>query len=223
MNYNIHKLIWTRLLGCALICTASVTSLKGADGMNSQTDQTVSKSGNKEVITVGGGCFWCIEAIFEQLKGVESVMSGYSGGSIPNPSYEDVCSGRTGHAEVVQITFDPKVILLKDLLQVFFTLHDPTTPNQQGADVGTQYRSVVFYRNEDQKAVTEQVITEIGAAKVWNGRIVTEIVPFKEFYKAESYHQNYYAQNSSQGYCRIVITPKIAKLRKQFLSKLKKQ
>jgi len=203
------------ILSLALLSVVS-HELKGAETMSTATNQ-------KEVITIGGGCFWCIEAIVEELKGVESAVSGYSGGSIPNPSYEQVCTGDTGHAEVVQITFDPKVISLKELLQVFFTLHDPTTLNRQGADAGTQYRSVVFYRNEEQKTVTEQVIKAFEASKVWDGKIVTEVAPFKAFYPAENYHQSYYAQNSSQGYCRVVIAPKIAKLRKQFLDKLKKQ
>jgi peptide-methionine (S)-S-oxide reductase len=202
------------LCGAILICAMAAPATEGAEAMNPS---------NKGVITLGGGCFWCIEAIVEELKGVESAVSGYSGGTVPNPSYEDVCTGRTGHAEAVQVTFDPKVISLKDLLQVFFTLHDPTTLNRQGADVGTQYRSVVFYRNEEQKAVTVQVIEEFDAAKVWNGKIVTEVVPFKAFYPAEKHHQEYYAQNANQGYCRVVIAPKIAKLRKQFLDKLKKQ
>lgn len=184
--------------------------------------QPENQTPTKEIITLGGGCFWCIEAIFEQLKGVESAVSGYSGGKVPNPSYEAVCSGRTGHAEVVEITFDPKVISLRDLLQIFFTLHDPTTLNRQGNDVGTQYRSAVFYRDEEQKKVAEEVIKEFEANKVWSGKIVTEVVPFKEFYKAEAYHQDYYEQNPNQGYCRVIIAPKIAKLRKQFLDKLKK-
>jgi peptide-methionine (S)-S-oxide reductase len=176
----------------------------------------------KEIITLGGGCFWCIEAIFEELKGVESAVSGYSGGAVANPTYEAVCSGTTGHAEVVQITFDPKVLPLKELLRVFFTLHDPTTLNRQGADVGTQYRSAVFFHNDAQKTATEEVIKEFESSKVWGSKIVTQVVPFKEFYPAEKYHQEYYSQNPNQGYCRVVIAPKIAKLRKQFLDKLKK-
>ena len=194
-------------------------NLKGAE-MNASTDAKTASG--KEVITLGGGCFWCIEAVFEELKGVESAVSGYSGGSVANPSYEAVCGGHTGHAEVVEVTFDPKVISLKELLQVFFTLHDPTTLNRQGADVGTQYRSVVFCRDDRQKAVAEEVVKEFESSKIWDGKIVTEIAPFKAFYPAEKYHQEYYAQNPNQGYCRIVIAPKIAKLRKQFLSKLKK-
>ena len=154
--------------------------------------QTVTNSQANEVITIGGGCFWCTEAVFEQLKGVEKVESGYSGGTVPNPTYEQVCTGDTGHAEVSQITFDPKVVSLKVILEVFFTVHDPTTLDRQGNDVGTQYRSAIFYRNDDQKAVAKQVIKEIAAAKIWDGQIVTQLSPFKAFYKAEDYHQEYF-------------------------------
>ena len=183
--------------------------------------QTISQSQGTETITVGGGCFWCTEAVFEQLKGVVKVESGYSGGTVPNPTYHLVCSGDTGHAEVSQITFDPKVISLKEILEVFFTVHDPTTLNQQGNDVGTQYRSVIFYRNAGQKEVAQQVIKEIEAAKIWNGRIVTEVDPFKEFYKAEDYHQEYFKLHGREEYCRFVIAPKVAKFREHFRDKLK--
>ena len=183
--------------------------------------QITSNAQTKETITLGGGCFWCTEAVFEQLKGVEKVESGYSGGTVPNPTYQQVCSGDTGHAEVSQITFDPKVISLKDILEVFFTVHDPTTLNQQGNDVGTQYRSAIFYRNAEQKTVARQVIKEIEAAKIWNGRIVTEIEPFKEFYRAEDYHQEYFRLHGQQPYCRAVIAPKVAKFREHFRDKLK--
>jgi peptide-methionine (S)-S-oxide reductase len=175
----------------------------------------------KEVVTFGGGCFWCTEAIFEQLKGVEKVESGYSGGAVPNPSYEQVCTGATGHAEVNQITFDPKVISLKEILEVFFTVHDPTTLNRQGNDAGTQYRSVIFCRNDEQKAVAQQVIKEVVAEKLWNGKIVTELTPFKAFYKAEDYHQEYFRLHGEQSYCRVVIAPKVAKFREHFRNKLK--
>ena len=175
----------------------------------------------KEVVTFGGGCFWCTEAVFEQLKGVEKVESGYSGGAVPNPSYEQVCTRDTGHAEVNQITFDPKVISLKEILEVFFTVHDPTTLNRQGNDAGTQYRSVIFCRNEEQKAVAQQVIKEVVAEKLWNGKIVTELAPFKAFYKAEDYHQEYFRLNGQQPYCRVVIAPKVAKFREHFRDKLK--
>ncbi|HUJ72958.1 MAG TPA: peptide-methionine (S)-S-oxide reductase MsrA [Verrucomicrobiae bacterium] len=183
--------------------------------------QTISQSQGTETITVGGGCFWCTEAVFEQLKGVVKVESGYSGGTVPNPTYHQVCSGDTGHAEVSQITFDPKEISLKEILEVFFTVHDPTTLNQQGNDVGTQYRSVIFYRTAEQRAVAQQVIKEIEAAKIWDGRIVTEVVPFKEFYKAEDYHQEYFRLHGREPYCRIVIAPKVAKFREHFRDKLK--
>lgn len=183
--------------------------------------QTISNSQGKEMITLGGGCFWCTEAVFEQLKGVVKVESGYSGGVVPNPTYEQVSSGDTGHAEVSEITFDPKVILLKDILGVFFTVHDPTTLNRQGNDVGTQYRSVIFYRNDEQRTVARQVIKEIEAAKIWDGRIVTDVVPFKAFYKAEDYHQEYFKRHGSQPYCRAVIAPKVAKFRAHFRDKLK--
>ncbi len=175
----------------------------------------------KEVITLGGGCFWCLEAIFDELKGVEKVESGYSGGWVAHPTYRQVCTGTTGHAEVVQITFDPKVISLRELLEIFFTVHDPTTPNRQGPDIGPQYRSVIFYHNEAQKAIAEQVIKDIEAAKLWNAPIVTEISPFKAFYRAEDHHQEYFKRNSEQPYCRYVITPKVAKVREHYRDKLK--
>jgi peptide-methionine (S)-S-oxide reductase len=177
--------------------------------------------GSKQTATVGGGCFWCMEAVFLELKGVEKVESGYSGGSIPNPSYNQVCSGVTGHAEVIHITFDPKVISFEEILQVFFTLHDPTTLNRQGADVGTQYRSVIFYHNTEQKIVAEQVIKEIEDSHLWKAPIVTQVVPFDIFYKAEDYHQNYFRTNSLQPYCQVVIAPKLVKLRKIYKEKLK--
>jgi len=183
--------------------------------------QTVTNSQASEIITVGGGCFWCTEAVFEQLKGVEKVESGYSGGTVANPTYEQVCTGDTGHAEVSQITFDPKVVSLKVILEVFFTVHDPTTLDRQGNDVGTQYRSVIFYRNDEQKAVAKQVIKEITAAKIWKGQIVTQLSPFKAFYKAEDYHQEYFKLHGRQPYCQMVIAPKVAKFREHFRDKLK--
>ena len=176
---------------------------------------------DREVATLGGGCFWCTEAIFDQLKGVEKVESGYSGGKVPNPSYEDVCTGSTGHAESIQITFNPKQISFKEILQIFFTTHDPTTLNRQGADVGTQYRSAVFYHNPDQEAVAKEVIKETNAAKIWKKPIVTEVAPFKAFYKAEDYHQEYFKNNARQPYCQVVIAPKIVKLREHYREKLK--
>jgi len=176
----------------------------------------------KEVATLGGGCFWCTEAVFGELRGVEKVESGYSGGAIEYPTYEQVSAGTTGHAEVVQITFDPKVISFKEILVVFFTMHDPTTLNRQGDDVGTQYRSVVFYRNDEQKAIAEQVIKEITEAKIWDAPIVTQVEPFKAFYNAEDYHKDYFKRHPEQAYCKLVIAPKIVKLRQLYRSKLKK-
>ncbi|MCU0487063.1 MAG: peptide-methionine (S)-S-oxide reductase MsrA [Anaerolineales bacterium] len=173
-----------------------------------------------EIATLAGGCFWCLEAVYLQLKGVLRVESGYAGGSVPNPTYAEVCTGETGHAEVVQITYDPAVVSYKELLEVFFTIHDPTTRNRQGGDVGTQYRSAIFYHTPEQKAIAEQTIQELDAARLWLTRIVTEVVAFTIFYKAEDYHQNYYQNNSSQGYCQVVIAPKVAKFRKKFLEKL---
>jgi peptide-methionine (S)-S-oxide reductase len=161
-------------------------------------DSPQTSSKDREVATLGGGCFWCTEAIFDQLKGVEKVESGYSGGKVPNPSYEDVCTGATEHAESIQITFNPKQISFKEILQIFFTTHDPTTLNRQGADRGTQYRSVIFYHNPEQEAVAKEVIKETNAAKVWKNPIVTEVVPFKAFYEAEDYHQEYFKNNNSQ-------------------------
>jgi len=176
----------------------------------------------RQLATVGGGCFWCTEAIFNELRGVEKVESGYSGGNVENPSYEDVCTGRTGHAEVIQVTFDPETISYRDLLQVFFTLHDPTTMNRQGADVGTQYRSAVFYHDEAQRKVAEDVVREVSTSKIWKKPIVTEVAPFKAFYKAEDYHQEYFQKNRNSGYCQVVIAPKIVKLREHYREKLKR-
>ncbi len=177
---------------------------------------------DKETATLAGGCFWCLEAVFKELRGVEHVESGYSGGSVSNPSYAQVCTGTTGHAEVVQITFDPNAVSFKELLEVFFTIHDPTTLNRQGADVGTQYRSAIFYHTPEQKEVAEQTIAELNAAKIWDAPIVTEVKPFTAFYQAEDDHQEYFRRNASQPYCRAVIAPKVSKFRKQYLEKLKK-
>jgi peptide-methionine (S)-S-oxide reductase len=176
----------------------------------------------KEVATLAGGCFWCLEAVYDQLRGVADVVSGYAGGRVRNPSYKEVCAGTTGHAEVVQVTFDPVEISFREILQVFFTVHDPTTLNRQGADVGTQYRSAIFYHSPEQKATAEQVITEVNAAKIWSASIVTQVAPFDTFYPAEDYHQEYFARNPTQGYCTVVIAPKVAKFRKLYLSRLKK-
>ena len=175
----------------------------------------------REVATLAGGCFWCLEAAFQQLKGVEQVQSGYAGGHVPNPSYEQVCTGTTGHAEVVQITFDPAVVSFDELLHVFFTIHDPTTLNRQGGDVGTQYRSAIFHHSPEQKATAERVMGELAAEQVWDDPIVTELKPLQAFYPAEEYHRDYFRRNPNQGYCRAVIAPKVAKVRKLYLDKLK--
>jgi peptide-methionine (S)-S-oxide reductase len=175
-----------------------------------------------ETTTLAGGCFWCLEAVYDQLKGVEGVESGYSGGHVPNPTYKQVCSETTGHAEVVQIKFDPGIVSFGDILQVFFTIHDPTTLNRQGNDVGTQYRSAIFYHSDEQKKIAEQVIAELNSAHLWNNPIVTEIVPFQTFYVAEDYHQEYFAQHGNEPYCRFVIEPKVTKFRQHYMEKLKR-
>ncbi len=177
---------------------------------------------SNQVATLGGGCFWCLEAVFKELRGVIEVVSGYAGGSVKNPSYRDVCSGRTGHAEVVQITFDPGVISYRDLLRIFFSIHDPTTLNRQGADVGTQYRSVIFWHDEAQKQVAQETIRELSDEGVWKAPIVTQVLPLEAFYRAEDYHQNYFDQNPNQPYCQAVVAPKLAKFRKLFAEKRKR-
>jgi peptide-methionine (S)-S-oxide reductase len=177
---------------------------------------------NEEKATLAGGCFWCLEAVFVDLRGVLRVESGYTGGHVPNPTYQAVCNGTTGHAEVVQVSFDPRVVSFKELLEVFFTIHDPTTLNRQGGDSGTQYRSAIFYHSPEQKETSAQVIAELSAARVWNAPIVTEVTPLADYYAAENYHQDYYQNNASQPYCRAVIEPKVSKFRKQYLEKLKR-
>jgi peptide-methionine (S)-S-oxide reductase len=174
-----------------------------------------------EIATLAGGCFWCLEAVYDELKGVVDVTSGYAGGQVVNPTYQQVCGGDTGHAEVVRIAFDPGKISFREILEVFFTIHDPTTLNRQGADVGTQYRSAIFYHSDEQKRVAEEVITEIASAGIWKNPIVTEVVPAPEFYPAEDYHQEYFARNPNQGYCQVVVAPKVAKFRSKFLAKLR--
>jgi peptide-methionine (S)-S-oxide reductase len=174
-----------------------------------------------QVATLAGGCFWCLEAVYDQLQGVDSVESGYSGGEVSNPTYQQICTGMTGHAEVVQITFDPSLVSYREILELFFTIHDPTTLNRQGADVGSQYRSAIFYHDDEQRQVSEQVIREMTAAKVWDDPIVTEVVPFRAFYRAEDYHQQYFERNGHQPYCRVVIAPKVSKFRKLYLGRLK--
>lgn len=175
-----------------------------------------------ETATLGGGCFWCLEAVFRELEGVHSVISGYSGGTKPNPTYEEVCTGSTGHAEVVQVSFDPAKISYEEILNIFWSSHDPTTLNRQGPDEGTQYRSVIFYHKEDHQRVAEEFKIKLSSSGRWNAPILTEILPFLVFYQAEEYHQNYYSKNPHQGYCAVIIKPKLDKLRKEFISKLKR-
>jgi peptide-methionine (S)-S-oxide reductase len=184
-------------------------------------NETMTSSSNLDTITLGAGCFWCVEALFQQLKGVHSVVSGYSGGHVKNPSYKDVCTGNTGHAEVCQVTYDTGQIALSEILEVYWKTHDPTTLNRQGGDVGTQYRSVIFYHNDEQRKLSEEIKNRLTQAHIWDKPIVTQIVPFNEFYKAEDYHQEYYFNNTSQPYCTAVITPKVEKFKKVFTDKLK--
>ena len=197
-----------------------------SDAKSSPSDTTSNPSstaGTKlEKATFGTGCFWCTEAVFDELKGVESVVSGYSGGTLPNPTYEQICGGLTGHAEVVQITYDPAVISFADLLEVFWQTHDPTTLNRQGNDVGTQYRSAVFYHNDEQRQLAEHYKEKLNGSGAFRGPIVTEITPYKSFYPAEKYHQDYFAQNPSQPYCTAIIRPKVDKFKKAFADKLKR-
>jgi peptide-methionine (S)-S-oxide reductase len=188
--------------------------------MTQNAPQTVPPG--KQVAVLGGGCFWCLEAVYDQVRGVEDVVSGYSGGQVASPSYKQVCTGTTGHAEVVRVVFDPAAISFREILEIFFSIHDPTTLNRQGADVGPQYRSAIFYIDQDQKDVAEQVIQELDAQKLWDRPIVTQVAPAQPFYPAEDYHQEYFARNPSQGYCQFVIAPKVAKFRKQHLARLRK-
>ena len=184
-----------------------------------QDSNLITTSGQTEIATLGGGCFWCVEAIFQDLKGVQKVESGYTGGHVANPTYREICTGTTGHAEVIQVTFDPAVISFKEILEIFFTFHDPTTLNRQGADSGTQYRSAIFYHSPEQKTVAEEVKKSM--QEIWDDPIVTEITPLDKYYKAEDYHQNYFKENPNQAYCSIVIAPKVKKLRQQYQEKLK--
>jgi peptide-methionine (S)-S-oxide reductase len=178
---------------------------------------------NLQTATLAGGCFWCLEAVYDEIKGVHSVESGYAGGQVDNPSYREVCNGTTGHAEVVQVHFDPNIVSYRDLLNVFFAIHDPTTLNRQGADVGTQYRSAIFYQDDEQKKVAEELIKNLNAQKIWDRPIVTEVTKLDKFYMAEDYHQEYFASNPYQPYCMAVVAPKVSKFRKHFLEMLKKQ
>lgn len=217
---NISLLLFLIFLGC----NSNTKNNLSAEEVNAQPkiEEKMNDQNKYEVATFGAGCFWCTEAVFQRLKGVVKVESGYSGGSVPNPTYEAVCTGKTGHAECTQITYDPKIISYAELLEVFWKTHDPTTLNRQGADSGTQYRSVIFYHNDEQKQLAEKYKNELESAKIWSDPIVTEISQFKKFYKAEDYHQNYYNQNGNQPYCSFVITPKIEKFKKVFAGKLKK-
>lgn len=174
----------------------------------------------RDVATVAGGCFWCLQPVFQELRGVERVVVGYSGGTVPNPTYKLVCTDTTGHAEAVEVTYDPATLSFEDLLKIFFSVHDPTTPNRQGADVGTQYRSAVFYHSPEQKAIVQRVIAELDKMAIWGNPIVTEVVPSEKFYRAEEYHQDYFKKNPDAGYCRAVVAPKVAKFRKQFRDRL---
>ncbi len=184
-------------------------------------DERSEDMSHMEVATLGGGCFWCLEAVFDELRGVEEVVSGYSGGTVPEPTYKQVCAGTTGHAEVVRVTFDPTVVSFREILEVYFSIHDPTTLNRQGADVGTQYRSVVFYHTPEQKRVAGEVIAGLEEAGIWDNPIVTEVAPASAFYSAEDYHQEYFRRNQGQPYCQIVVAPKVTKFRKQHLDRLK--
>ncbi|MFC4819876.1 peptide-methionine (S)-S-oxide reductase MsrA [Dokdonella ginsengisoli] len=192
-----------------------------AFAMNEEPGPNGAAAPTTETLTLGGGCFWCVEAVYAEIRGVNRVESGYSGGTLADPTYEQVSSGRTGHAEVVQITFDPRVVSRDTLLRAFFTIHDPTTPDRQGNDVGPQYRSIAFYRDEAQKAAIERAIRETADSREWNGAIVTQVEPFKVFYKAENYHQEYFKLHGEQPYCQLVVAPKIAKFRKRFHDLLK--
>ena len=186
-----------------------------------EENKTLNKSLSMDKITLGAGCFWCVEAVFSELKGVKSVVAGYAGGTVENPSYKEVCKGNTGHAEVAQISYDPSQISLADILQVFWKTHDPTTLNRQGADVGTQYRSVIFYHTKEQGKLALQYKKELSESGAWKNPLVTEVLPIPKFYRAENYHQDYYSQNGEQQYCKYVIQPKLDKFRKVFASKLK--
>jgi peptide-methionine (S)-S-oxide reductase len=209
------------LLALSLSLQSCGQNTKADNSGKTKTNETMNTA-NLDTIVLGGGCYWCVEAIYQRLEGVQKVESGFSGGTMKNPSYRDVCTGETGHAEVVQITYDKTKTSLDEILKVFFTVHDPTTLNRQGADEGTQYRSVIFYHNEEQKKTAESIIADLTKAKVFSDPIVTEVKPFTVFYKAEDYHQDYYNQHGSQPYCQIVIRPKVEKFEKVFKDRLKK-
>jgi methionine-S-sulfoxide reductase len=214
--------LFLQAMGCQRAGTLALENTAVAEPRTDSTSTTSAAGSEKlEKATFGAGCFWCTEAVFQQLRGVKSVVSGYSGGDVENPTYEAVCNGSTGHAEVIQITYDPAQISYDDLLKVFWQTHDPTTPNQQGHDVGTQYRSAVFHHSDEQRRIAEQYKAQLDATKAFARPIVTEITPFKNFYAAEKYHQNYFRLNPSQGYCQFVIRPKVEKFNKEFKALLK--
>ena len=209
-----------QLMLCMLLGAMPMQAVMSQQGKTEKKKETM-KSNVTGTATFGSGCFWCTEAIFQNLKGVKSVISGYSGGHVKNPTYKEVCGGMTGHAEAIQVTYDPKEISYEELLEVFWKMHDPTTLNRQGDDVGTQYRSVIYYHTEEQKRLAEHYRKELDAARIYNAPIVTEIVPYTNFYKAEDYHQNYFNDNPDQPYCRFVIQPKVEKFKRVFKTKLK--
>ncbi len=216
MKNQISKIVFLMIISSILLSASSI-KINSEKGNSSKMED----SNKTERATFGGGCFWCVEAIYEELKGVISVTAGYSGGDVENPTYEQVCTGNTGHAEAAQIIFNPEVISYKELLEVFWKTHDPTTLNRQGNDIGTQYRSVIFYENEGQKKIAEKYKDKLDKSESFKDPIVTEIVPLEHFYIAENYHQDYYEQNKTQPYCRFVITPKLDKFKKVFGDKLK--
>ena len=213
----------TLMLGLTVAITGCKSPTLDKTQMTTLPKTSITPQEEKEIALIAGGCFWCTEAIFIELKGVEKAESGYAGGFVENPSYKQVCGGDTGHAEAIRITFDPKIITYSDILHIFMTTHDPTTLNRQGADSGTQYRSAIFYMNDTQKETAEKVIAEVDAAHIWKDKIVTEVTAFSNYYKAEDYHQDYYAQNGNAGYCRAVISPKVTKFRAKYRDKLKRE
>jgi peptide-methionine (S)-S-oxide reductase len=211
-----------RLVREVVAWSATLEEARPGTARDVETEEARMPTAEREVATLAGGCFWCLEAVFLELRGVETVTSGYSGGTVRDPSYEQVCSGRTGHAEVVQVAFDPSVISFAELLDVFFTIHDPTTRDRQGADIGTQYRSAIFYHSPAQKATAEKAIAALQAAGIWDAPIVTEVKAFEAFYPAEEYHQDYFRRNPYKPYCQAVVAPKVAKARSKFLERLKR-
>jgi len=216
-------MIMKQIIFASIILGIIITILAGGKAEKQKKERKMISENKLETATFGSGCFWCTEAIFDRVEGVKSVTSGYAGGSVANPTYKQVCTGSTGHAEVIQLTYNPNEISYDELLEIFWKTHDPTTLNRQGADVGTQYRSVIFYHNEEQKKKAEKYKEELDKAGIWKDPIVTQIVPFTNFYEAEDYHQEYYENNPNQSYCSLVITPKVEKFEKVFKDKLKKE